>query len=184
MSRRILAVALLSLGACASSVSTLPPIQSVSDQTYRLGPGDELRIVVYGFDSITNAYTVSDAGTISLPLLSAMDVEGLSTADLEAGIVEALRTRDLAPRASVSVQVQKFRPFYILGEVQRPGQYPYVPGMTVLTAVSMAGGYTFRANKRDTELVRTQKNVSSRARAGTDARVLPGDTLLVPEAWF
>jgi polysaccharide export outer membrane protein len=184
MSRRILAAALLSLGACASSVSTLPPIQSVSDQTYHLGPGDELRIVVYGFDSITNAYTVSDAGTISLPMLSAMDVEGLSTADLEAAISGALRTRDLAPRASVSVQVQKFRPFYILGEVQRPGQYPYVPGMTVLTAVSIAGGYTFRANKRDAELVRTQKNVSSRARAGSEARVLPGDTLVVPEAWF
>ena len=68
--------------------------------------------------------------------------------------------------------------------MQRPGQYPYVPGMTVLTAVSIAGGYTFRANKRDTELVRTRKNVSYRARAGSDARVLPGDTLLVPEAWF
>ncbi len=88
------------------------------------------------------------------------------------------------PNASVSVQVQKFRPFYILGEVQRPGQYPYIPGMTVLTAVSIAGGYTFRANKNDTELVRTRKRVSSRARAGTDAQVLPGDTLMVPEAWF
>ena len=184
MPRRIMAAALLLLGACAGSVSTLPPVQSVADQTYRLGPGDELRIAVYGFDSITNAYTVSDAGTISLPLLAAMDVEGLSTADLEAAISGALRTRDLAPRASVSVQVQKFRPFYILGEVQRPGQYPYVPGMTVLTAISIAGGYTFRANKRDAELVRTQKNVSYRARAGTEARVLPGDTLLVPEAWF
>lgn len=184
MSRRVLAAAFLLLGACAGSVSTLPPVQSVADQTYRLGPGDELRIVVYGFDSITNAYTVSDAGTISLPMLASMDVEGLSTADLESAISGELRTRDLAPRASVSVQVQKFRPFYILGEVQRPGQYPYVPGMTVLTAVSIAGGYTFRANKRDAELVRTKKNVSYRARAGTDARVLPGDTLLVPEAWF
>ena len=184
MSRRVLAAAFLLLGACAGSVSTLPPVQSVADQTYRLGPGDELRIVVYGFDSITNAYTVSDAGTISLPMLASMDVEGLSTAELEAAISGALRTRDLAPRASVSVQVQKFRPFYILGEVQRPGQYPYVPGMTVLTAVSIAGGYTFRANKRDAELVRTKKNVSYRVRAGTDARVLPGDTLLVPEAWF
>jgi len=184
MSRRVLAAAFLLLGACAGSVSTLPPVQSVADQTYRLGPGDELRIVVYGFDSITNAYTVSDAGTISLPMLASMGVEGLSTADLESAISGELRTRDLAPRASVSVQVQKFRPFYILGEVQRPGQYPYVPGMTVLTAVSIAGGYTFRANKRDAELVRTKKNVSYRARAGTDARVLPGDTLLVPEAWF
>jgi polysaccharide export outer membrane protein len=184
MPRRILAVALLSLGACASSVSTLPPVQSVADQTYQLGPGDELRVVVFGFDSITNAYTVSDAGTISLPLLATIDVEGLSTAELETAISGALRSRDLAPRASVSVQVQKFRPFYILGEVQRPGQYPYVPGMTVLTAVSIAGGYTFRANKRDAELVRTRKHVSYKARAGTDARVLPGDTLMVPETWF
>lgn len=184
MPRLILAAALMSLGGCASTVSQLPPVESVADQTYRLGPGDELRVMVYGFDSMTNAYTVSDAGTISLPLISTLEVEGLSTAELETAISGQLRTRDLAPRASVSVQVQKFRPFYILGEVQRPGQYPYVPGMTVLTAVSIAGGYTFRANKQDTELVRTRKRVSYRARASADARVLPGDTLMVPEAWF
>ncbi|MET0309793.1 MAG: polysaccharide biosynthesis/export family protein [Sphingomonas sp.] len=184
MPRLILAAALMSLGGCANNVSQLPPVESVADQTYRLGPGDELRVVVYGFDSMTNAYTVSDAGTISLPLISSLEVEGLSTAELETAISGQLRTRDLAPRASVSVQVQKFRPFYILGEVQRPGQYPYVPGMTVLTAVSIAGGYTFRANKQDAELIRTRKRVSYRARAGSDARVLPGDTLMVPEAWF
>lgn len=184
MSRRIFALALLSLGACASSVSGLPPVQSAADQSYQLGPGDELRIVVFGFDSITNTYTVNDAGTISLPLIATVGVEGLSTTELEAAISGALRSRDLAPRASVSVQVQKFRPFYILGEVQKPGQYPYVPGMTVLTAVSIAGGYTFRANKREAELIRTYKRVSHKARAGAEARIMPGDTLMVPEAWF
>jgi polysaccharide export outer membrane protein len=184
MPRRILAVALLSLGACSSSISGLPPVQTVADQTYQLGPGDELRVVVYGFDSMTSAYTVSDAGTISLPLVSTVEAEGLSTTELEAAISGALRSRDLAPRASVSVQVQKFRPFYIMGEVQKPGQYAYVPGMTVLTAVSIAGGYTFRANKREAELIRTHKRVSHRARAGADARILPGDTLMVPETWF
>ena len=184
MPRPIFATVLLLLGGCAGSISGLPPVQAVADQTYKLGPGDELRVVVFGFDSITNAYTVNDAGRISLPLVSTLEVEGLSTTELETAISSSLRSRDLAPNASVSVQVQKFRPFYILGEVQRPGQYPYIPGMTVLTAVSIAGGYTFRANKNDTELVRTRKRVSSRARAGTDAQVLPGDTLMVPEAWF
>jgi len=184
MPRSFLAAALLSLSGCAGSISGLPPVESAADQSYRLGPGDELRVMVFGFDSMTNAYTVSDAGTISLPLLSTLEVEGLSTGELETAISGALRSRDLAPRASVSVQVQKFRPFFILGEVQRPGQYPYVPGMTVLTAVSIAGGYTFRANKRDIELVRTYKRVPHKARAGAEARVLPGDTLVVPEAWF
>lgn len=184
MPRLVLATALLSLAGCAGSVSSLPPVNTIADQAYRLGPGDELRVIVFGFDQITNNYTVSDAGKISLPLLSTLEVEGLSTAELETVVSGALRSRDLAPRASVSVQVQKFRPFYILGEVQKPGQYPYVPGMTVLTAVSIAGGYTFRANKRDIELVRTFKRVSHRGRARAEAPVLPGDTLVVPEAWF
>jgi protein involved in polysaccharide export with SLBB domain len=186
MDRRTLmaCVFLLPLAACSTSISGLPPIQPVAAQNYQLGPGDELRISVFGFDTITNVYTVSDAGTISLPLLNSMNVDGLSSADVETAIAGTLRSRDLAPNASVSVQVQKFRPFYILGEVQKPGQYPYTPGMTVLTAVSIAGGYTFRANTHQAALTRTHKRVSSKSRAGPDAAVLPGDTIVVPETWF
>ena len=130
-------------------------------------------------------YTVSDAGTISLPLLNSINVDGLSTAELETAIAGTLRTRDLAPNASVSVQVQKFRPFYILGEVQKPGQYPYTPGMTVLTAVSIAGGYTFRAN---THAGRADPDTQARVEQGRVPApmrlILPGDTIVVPETWF
>ena len=133
--------------ACSDAYSDLPVATAGSTDRYTLGPGDSIKVAVYGFDAMAGSYVVSDAGTISLPMLSTIRVVGKSAPELETEIAGVLRARDLAPNANVSVQVEKYRPFFILGEVQRPGQYPYVPGMTVLTAVSIAGGYTFRANK-------------------------------------
>ena len=117
-------------------------------------------------------------------MLSTIQVAGKSPPELETEIASVLRTRDLAPNANVSVQVEKYRPFYILGEVQKPGEYPYVPGMTVLTAVSIAGGYTFRANKKAAAVDRVNGNTRSKARLDADSPVMPGDTIVIPEAWF
>lgn len=168
------------VGGCAGDVSRLPAVEESGPAIYRLGPGDEIRLAVYGFDQMANTYTVSDAGTISLPLLSTVPVSGRTPPELENVIAGELRSRDLAPKASVSVQVLKYRPIYILGEVQKPGQYPYVPGMTVTTAVAIAGGYTFRANTKRAAITRGRDE-----RRGTGmAAVLPGDVIRVPEAWF
>lgn len=183
--RSILVVALLlGTSACAGKYASLPPMTTVAGESYRLGPGDEVRLSVFGFDAMANNYTVSDAGTISLPMLSTIAVEGKSTAELETAIATLLRERELAPNAVVSAQVQKYRPFYILGEVQKPGQYPYVPGMSVLTAVSIAGGYTFRANTNFAAVTRVRNKSPVNGRVGQDTPILPGDTITVPEAWF
>ncbi len=182
---QILMAAVLAMPAgCASSTRDLPMVEDVADSAYRLGPGDEVRIAVFGFDQMANSYIVGDSGTISLPMLSTVEVAGKTPREVEATIAQTLRTRDLAPNASVSVQVQKYRPIYILGEVQKPGQYPYVPGMTVTTAVAIAGGYTFRANTREASVRRGTGTAARRMRAGPDSAVQPGDTVDVPEAWF
>ena len=175
---------LLVLASCSSPLNGLPEVQAAPLAGYRLGPGDEVRIGIYGFDALSNTYLVSDAGTISMPLLSTVDAKGKTPAELEATIANLLRERQLANAPSVTAQVQKYRPFFILGEVQQPGQYAYVPGMSVLTAVSVAGGYTFRANKSAVAITRNNGDHVVKAKAGQETLVLPGDTIFVYEQWF
>ena len=179
----IAAVLALSVG-CSSSTANLAPIASTPLAPYLLGAGDEVRITVFGLDAVNNSYTISDTGEISLPLVGAVAAQGKTIHQLETVIGEALRTRDVVRSPSVSAQVQRYRPFFILGEVQKPGQYAYVPGMSVLTAVSIAGGYTFRAQTDRAIITRsgTQRIVQGMARP--DTPILPGDTVLVKEAWF
>ena len=174
----------LPVAACSNSYSDLPIATAGSAERYTLGAGDSIKVAVYGFDAMAGSYTVSDAGTISLPMLSTIRVVGKSAPELETEIAGVLRTRDLAPNANVSVQVEKYRPFFILGQVQRPGQYPYVPGMTVLTAVAIAGGYTFRADKRAVVVNRSNGGAAAKARLNPDSVIMPGDTVEIPEAWF
>lgn len=179
-----LAIALAVLPGCASSGTNLPPIENVSQSAYQLGAGDEVRISVFGLDALTNTYVVGDAGSISLPLINEIPVRGKTTQQVEAMIATILRDKDVVKNPSVSAQVLKYRPFFILGEVQRPGQYPYVPGMSVLTAVSIAGGYTFRANVGAASITRNAGDKIVKGSAGQQTPVLPGDTILIPEDWF
>lgn len=180
-----LATLALALGGCAARGADTP-VASASSQAepYRLGPGDELRVNVFGLDVIANTYLIGDSGGISVPLVGPVDASGKTVAEVEAMIAASLRTRQIVRDPNVSVQIVKYRPFYILGEVQRPGQYPYVPGMTVLNAVSIAGGYTFRANNRRAIIVRNNASGPIKASAQPETRVMPGDTVTIPESWF
>jgi polysaccharide export outer membrane protein len=186
MTRRALFIAagLSMLTACASPAANLPPIPNMSQTAYLLGAGDEVRISVFGLDALNNTYVVGDAGTISLPLVNEIPAKGKTTQELEALIASSLRDKDVVKNPSVSAQVLKYRPFFILGEVQRPGQYPYVPGMSVLTAVSIAGGYTFRANAKAASITRNEGEKVLKGSATPQTPVMPGDTILVPEDWF
>ncbi len=180
----LLGLIALPVAGCTNAYSNLPVAAAAASDRYTLGPGDSVKIAVYGFDMMAGSYLVSDAGTISLPMLSTVEVAGKSAPELEGSLAALLRARNLAPNASVSVQVDKYRPFYILGEVQQPGQYAYVPGMTLLTAVSIAGGYTFRANKNMAAVNRKNGTSQGKVRLAPDSPIMPGDTITIPEAWF
>jgi len=172
---------LIALCGCTTNYASLPVALS-SAAPYILAPGDEIRISVFGVDAVSNSYTVSDGGTVSLPLLSTLHVEGRTSEEVERLIANELRSRDIAPRANVSVQITRYRPFYIMGEVQKPGEVPFRPGITILQAISVAGGYTFRA---DTKNIIVMRGASQRrARVSAADRVQPGDTILISERWF
>ena len=95
-----------------------------------------------------------------------------------------MRREELAVNASVNVQIEEYRPFFIMGEVKRPGAYPYVPGMTVLTAITVAGGHTFRADTKAYGINRTENGAIIKGKGTDDTQILPGDTVIVHEAWF
>jgi polysaccharide export outer membrane protein len=108
---------------------------------YHLGAGDKLRVIVFGEDSLSGEFVVSSAGKVELPLIGAVDVSGLTIAQFQAAVEKALRDGYLKdPR--VSAEVENYRPFFILGEVQKPGQYPYTASLTVMNAVATAQGFT------------------------------------------
>jgi polysaccharide export outer membrane protein len=150
---------------------------------YTLAGGDRLRVIVFGQESLSNTYAVDGSGHISMPLIGIVDAEGQTTASLARRIESQLRNGFLRePR--VSVEVEAFRPFFILGEVTTPGQYPFVNGMSIETAVAIAGGFTPRAYKSGADLTRV---IEGRPYTGTvpvTQPVRPGDTIVIRERFF
>lgn len=185
MLRRTFLISCALLVGGAASARTLPPIPEAPAGPYRLGAGDGIKITVFGLDAVNRSYSVGDGGTISLPLIGSLNVADKTVAETEAMVVAALRDKQLMNAPSVSVEVEKYRQFFILGEVQKPGQYPYVPGMSVLTAVSIAGGYTFRAQTKRAVIVRLSAGGRPvKGSAVPETVVMPGDTISIAEAWF
>ena len=184
--RSIFAVLLLMfVCACGAPISSAPALPSTIAGAYQLGSGDEVRISVYGFDVMAStSYVVSDEGAVSLPILGSVSVSGKSTTQAEKQIADALVARQLAVQPNVSVQIVKYRPFFILGEVKNPGSYAYIPGMSVLTAISIAGGHTFRANRKTYGISRTANGSIIKGKAMETTPLLPGDTVIIYEAWF
>jgi polysaccharide export outer membrane protein len=119
-----------------------------------------------------------------MPLLGAVTARGLTLTEFQKGIVSDLQKQNLVLNPGVSVQVDQFRPFFILGEVAKPGQYPYVEGMTVLTAAAIAGGFTFRANKGTVSVTRRIGSKTQEFRASRESQVLPGDVINVFESYL
>jgi polysaccharide export outer membrane protein len=153
------------------------------DTPYQLDAGDRLRVQVFGQDGLTNSYIVDASGNISMTLIGSVPVRGLTTAQVARAITERLRNGYIR-NPHVSVEVEVYRPFFILGEVNAPGQYPYVPNMTVEAAVAIAGGFAPRANKGDILLARNYNGEVMRNRVLPDFPMRPGDTITVRERWF
>jgi polysaccharide export outer membrane protein len=149
------------------------------DMPYRLDAGDKLRVVVYGQEGLTNTYAIDAGGSITMPLIGAVAARGKTPAGLAADISARLRNGYIR-EPSVAVEVETYRPFFILGEVAAPGQYPYVPNMSVESAVAIAGGFSPRA-KRDSV---TLTHNASRTVVPLGTSISPGDTVLVGERWF
>lgn len=150
---------------------------------YQLGAGDEIRVTVYGEEDLSGEFEIDGTGKISLPLIGTVVVGGKDLSDAEALIVEML-AGDYLINPRVSLEVLNYRPFYILGEVDKPGSYPYVNGMTVLNAVALASGFTYRANKKKIEITRKVDGKETKVTVDQTAQVLPGDIIRIAERFF
>jgi polysaccharide biosynthesis/export protein len=159
------------------------PMPPAHDAAYRLDAGDKLRVVVYGQEGLTNTYAIDAGGAITMPLVGAVAARGRTPAALASAISAKLRNGYIR-EPSVAVEIEAYRPFFILGEVAAPGQYPYVPNMSVESAVAIAGGFSPRAQRDRVTLTHTDHSGSSRFVVPLGSALGPGDTILVGERWF
>lgn len=155
----------------------------IADSAYKLDAGDKLRVIVFGEMDLGGEYEVDGGGYVRLPLIGQLRAGGLAVNEFEDSMKAALEKGYLKD-ARVSVEVINYRPFYILGQVNRPGEYPYVNGMSVLTAVALAGGYTYRANESNVYIRRRGASEESLAPASQMTQVQPGDIITVRERFF
>jgi polysaccharide export outer membrane protein len=167
----------------AGAGSAPPGVPVIPNETYTLDSGDRVRIIVFGQDNLNRVYSVDGSGAIAMPLIGAVRARGLTTFELASVIANDLK-RKYIKDPKVTVEVETYRPFFILGEVNTPGQYPYVNAMTVEAAVAIAEGYTERAKQRFVRLTRRFGGVMSTVMVPTDYPVQPGDTIYVLERFF
>jgi len=172
-------------GCATDRVAPLAQTGSTADlAAYRLGSGDKLRITVYNEPALTGEYSVTPAGAVAFPLIGAVNVANHTIEQVTADITHRLDGGYVQdPR--VSIEVLNFRPFYILGEVNKPGEYPYSSGLTVEKAVALAGGFTYRANSKVVFVRRNNgPDEGSVSLRGTPVGVQPGDTIRIGERYF
>lgn len=178
-----LLIATLGLNNCSQPRVYNDLFEANADTPYTLASGDRLRVIVFGQDALTNSYSVDGGGRISMPLIGLVGAQGLTTAALERSIESRLRGGYLRD-PKVSVEVEAYRPFYVLGEVTTAGQYPFVNGLTVQKAVAIAGGFAPRAAKWTVDLTRVIDGVPVTATVPLTYPVRPGDTITVRERFF
>lgn len=179
------------LGGCGGGVQTAPTTvqqgqaQQFADlqSSYILGSGDKIRLIVYGEDQLSGEFTVDDAGQLSLPLVGAVSARGLSIPELTDRIKTRFQDGYLRD-PKLGLEILRYRPFYISGEVDESGEYPYVVGLTVPQAIATAGGYSRRANKAKVTIIRAKDGTRYSYPADQTTRVFPGDVIEVPERYF
>ncbi len=178
-----LVVSCLLVASCEPG-SGLPPLPDTEPGPYHLGVGDEVRVITFGDSSLTGEFRVNDRGNIAVPLLGSIGAAGLTTSELEVSVADELQAKKILLHPSVVVEVLGYRPIFILGEVEKPGEYPYQPGMTVLTAVAIAGGFTYRAQTAHASILRHEEGHSVEGRVGRGTTVLPGDIVDILPRYF
>ncbi len=173
----------LPLAACGPSRLYTGPLDAQPEGPYILASGDRLRVIVFGQDNLSNIYTVDGEGRLAMPLIGPLRVAG-GTTEAAARGVEARLRNGFVREPKVTVEIEVHRPFFILGEVLNPGQFPFVNGMSVQTAVAIAGGFTPRANNTYAEVTRPISEGLITANVPITYPVKPGDTIVVKERWF
>jgi polysaccharide biosynthesis/export protein len=177
-------VATLGLSACGHhTVRHSEAFMASAHEPYTLATGDRLRVLVFGQDSLSNSYAVDSQGHISMPLIGTVGAMGQTTKSLEGQIAAKLRGGFLRD-PKVSVEIEQYRPFFILGEVTSSGQYPFVNGMTVQTAIAIAGGFQPRADRHVAQISRMVGGEVINGKVPLDTPVLPGDTITIRERFF
>lgn len=180
-------LAMIGLIGCAqgplTAASATETAQSRLIDEYRLGVADKVRVTVFGEESLSGEFVVSSNGKVSLPLIGETQAAGFTISQLQEEIAEGYRNGYLN-EPKVSAEVLNYRPFYILGEVEKPGEYPYTNGLTVLNAVATAGGFTYRADMRRVFVKRAEAQSEEEFPLTTSTRVAPGDTIRIRERLF
>lgn len=173
--------------ACSDPLTGLAALPPAPVAAYRLAPGDEVRVTMPGLaaaDATNATYVVNDKGQLSFPVLGDVQANGKTVPELQSNIAAVLAQRQLLKNPTVGVQPVHLRPIYVLGEVKTPGEYQYRVGMSVLAAISAAGGYTFRAKQRDVAITRLVDGQPQVGRASESDMIQPGDTVRIVEKWF
>lgn len=155
----------------------------ITDEHYRLGTGDKLKVNVYGEEDLSGEFLVDGSGQVQLPLIGQVKAATLTIHEFVAEVVSVLKEGYLKD-PKVSVEVLNYRPFYIIGEVNKPGEYPFENGLNVLGAIALAGGYTYRANDSDVYVRRAGTNKEEAVRADSNTKIYPGDIIRVAERFF
>jgi protein involved in polysaccharide export with SLBB domain len=170
----------------AAGLAAQPPAGQpapVQAPDYKLGNGDKVRITVFGQPDLTGEYYVDGTGMLAFPLIGQIRAGGLTANEFERALVAKLKP-DYLKNPNVSAVVLTYRPFYIVGEVKAPGSYAYVSGMSVINAIALAGGFTYRAKESAFYLTREEKEGKKRLDVGPEAPVQPGDVITVRERYF
>jgi len=182
------AMALIAFSGCSAGSSAMPHVPTIASGAdfsliYRLGAADKLRITVYGEEDLSREYLVGSEGNVSLPLIGEVTAENHTLSELQEAVTKRLQAGYIK-EPKVSIEVINYRPFYIHGEVKEAGEFPYQSGMSVLNAIAMAGGYSYRANTRHVFITHKGSNAEIRYPAGQETIVLPGDVIRIPERFF
>ena len=169
--------------AAAAGAATADGASLADITSYRLGPGDALRVTVFRHEDLSGEFTLDGDGYFAMPLVGEILGGGRNARQLENEIEIAFKSGGYLVDPQVSIQVLNYRPFYIIGEVNNPGSFEYVNGMTVINAVALAGGFTYRADQDDIVISRGGSS-GPEIEAAADTEVLPGDIIEVQERFF
>lgn len=184
MTRTLFAILAAAMLASCSSGGGLPTLTMAPEQAaYRLGSGDQLKITVYGEEKLTGEFAVNGQGIVAYPLLGEIQAGGKTISELEKAITAGLAD-GFVNNPSVSVEVANYRPYYILGEVTKPGEYAFSDGLTVYSAVARAGGFTYRADQKRIYIHHKNAPAEVKYQLEGNTPVQPGDTIRVGERVF